>query len=308
VSRLRQAVEDYLQIRRALGYKLATPARLLADLVADLEQAGSTKLSIDLALAWACKPSATSPAWWAARLSVARGFASYLATLDPATEVPPADLLPHRTHRRTPRPYSDADTTALLAAAATLTPPLRAATYTTLFGLLVVSGLRVGEAIRLGRDDIDFDLGLLTVTRSKFNKSRQLPLHRSTVTALDSYARRRDRLCPHPKASSFFVSTAGTRLIYNNVRAVFLDLTARIGIGPGPAGQPPRIHDLRHGFAVATLLDWYQAGLDVDARLPLLSAYLGHAEPAATYWYLQAAPALLTLAAERLDNHPGTRP
>ena len=121
-------------------------------------------------------------------------------------------------------------------------------------------------------------------------------------------AQRRDRLCPQPKASSFFVSTAGTRLIYNNIRAVFLDLTARVGVGPGPATARPRIHDLRHGFAVTTLLDWYRAGLDVDARLPLLSVYLGHTDPAATYWYLQAAPALLALAAERLDTHRGERP
>jgi integrase/recombinase XerD len=305
VSRLHEAVEDYLSIRRALGYKLDTHGRLLADFVSYLEQAAATTVTTDLALAWAKRPADASPAWWAARLSMARSFARYLATLDPATQVPPADLLPHRTRRSTPYLYSDAEIAALLTAAGALSPPFRAATYTTLFGLLAATGLRVGEAIRLGRDDIDVEAGMLLVKQSKFNKSRQLPLQPSTLAALRSYAHQRDQHYPRPKTSCFFISTAATQLIYNNVRAVFGDLTGAIRVGPPSRVRRPRIHDLRHSFAVATLLDWYRAGVDVDARLPLLSAYLGHAEPAATYWYLQAAPALLTLAAERQDATVG---
>jgi integrase len=200
----------------------------------------------------------------------------------------------------TPRLYSDTEISGLLSAAGSLRPPFRAATYTTLFGLLAATGMRVGEAIRLGRDDIDVEAGLLLVKQSKFNKTRLLPLHPSVLTALTSYARQRERLFLQPKTAAFFVSTAGTQLIYNNVRAVFSDLTTHATAGPWQAGRH-RIHDLRHSFAVATVLDWYLAGIDVDARLPLLSAYLGHVDPAATYWYLQAAPALLALAAQRLD-------
>jgi integrase len=291
---------DYLSIRRALGYKLDTHGRLLADFVSYLDRAGHTTVTTGPALAWATRPTHATPAWWAARLSMVRQFAAYAATLDPATQVPPTDLLPHRTRRITPDLYSDAEISALLSAAAGLRAPFRAATYSTLFGLLAVTGMRVGEALRLGRDDLDDRAGLLAVKQTKFNKSRLLPLQPSVVNALTSYAHQRDRLHPRPKTATFFVSTVGAQLIYNNVRVVFGQLTTDAAIWTSRARRP-RIHGLRHSFAVATLLDWYQAGVDVDARLPLLSAYLGHVDPAATYWYLQAAPALLALAAQRLD-------
>jgi integrase len=299
VSRLGEALVDYLSIRRALGYKLDAHGRLLADFVSYLDRAGQTAVTTDLALAWATRPRQATPAWWAARLSMVRQFAAYLATLDPATQVPSTDLLPHRARRNTPDLYSDREISALLCAAASLRPSFRAATYTTLFGLLAVTGMRVGEALRLGRDDLDDRAGLLLVKQSKFNKTRLLPLHPSVLSVLTSYARQRDRLHPRPKTATFFVSTAGTPLIYNNVRAVFGQLTTDTTAWPSRPRRP-RIHGLRHSFAVATLLDWYQTGVDVDARLPLLSAYLGHVDPTATYWYLQAAPALLALAALRL--------
>jgi integrase/recombinase XerD len=300
VSRLGEALVDYLSIRRALGYKLDAHGRLLADFVSCLDRAGQTAVTADLALAWATRPRQATPAWWAARLSMVRQFATYVATLDPATQVPPTDLLPHRVRRSTPDLYSDREISALLTAASRLRTPFRAATYTTLFGLLAATGMRVGEALRLGRNDLDEQKELLLVEQSKFNKTRLLPLHRSVGNALASYAWLRDRLHPRPKTATFFVSTAGTQLIYNNVRVVFGELTADATVW-APRTRRPRIHGLRHSFAVATLLDWYRAGVDVDARLPLLSAYLGHVDPAATYWYLQAAPALLALAAQRLD-------
>lgn len=165
--------------------------------------------------------------------------------------------------------------------------------------------MRVGEAIRLNRADVDLKAGLIQIRQTKFNKSRQLPLHPTTVAFLDEYARQRDRLCSKPRVPSFFVSTRGTRLIDACVRHVFAQLVARIGLQPRAGSGRPRIHDLRHTFAVATMRDWYRAGLDVTSKIPLLSAYLGHVDPISTYWYLQAAPELLALAAERLEHREG---
>ncbi|MGH2352408.1 MAG: tyrosine-type recombinase/integrase, partial [Chloroflexota bacterium] len=185
---------------------------------------------------------------------------------------------------------------------ATLRPALRAVTNATFFGLIATTGMRVGEAIALDRDDVDLGRGLLVVRKAKFNKWRRLPLHPSTVTALRLYAGRREELCRQPRGSSFFVSTRGTRLLQTCVHAVFAGLVNEVGLAPRPGAGRPRIHGLRHSFAVATLRDWYQAGDDVAARLPVLSAYLGHADPSSTYWYLQADPELLGLAAQRLER------
>ena len=297
MSRLRQAAEDYVSIRRVLGFKLDRHPRLLAQFVAYLEEAGASTVTTGLALAWATIPAGTSPDWHRARLSVARGFAAYLAALDPGTQVPAADLLSRGDQRATPYLLSEDALASLVAAAGALAPPLRAATYGTLFGLLAVAGLRVGEAIRLGRDDVDPAAGLLLVRNSKWDKSRELPLDPSTIGALSDYARTRDRLCPAPRQPSFFVSTRGTRLVYSDIRRTLLGLARRAGITAGPAGSRLRPHALRHSFAVATLLDWYRAGADVDAQLPALSAYMGHAGPSSTYWYLSAAPELLAVAA-----------
>ena len=250
VADLTSAVADYLALRRAMGYQLRNAGWLLADFADHVTRSGARTVTIEAALGWAMQPADASPAWWAARLSVVRGFAVYLATLDPATQIPPAGLLPHRTHRPVPHLYSRSDVVELMTAASRLAPALRAATYSTLIGLLAVTGLRVGEAIRLGRGDIDTLEGLLTVRRSKFNSSRQLPLHASTVTALTSYAQLRDQRCPNRRADTFFVSTRGTALIYNNVRAVFRRLAADLppGRDGNPHQQPPRvqINGLRH--------------------------------------------------------------
>jgi integrase/recombinase XerD len=300
MSDLHQAVRDYLAIRRALGFQLRGHDRLLGDLVDDLHSAGAATVTTELALAWATKPAGTHPFWWKTRLSVARGFARYLQTIDPATQVPPSNLLAYRRARPAPYLYSAAEIDALLAATDTLHSPLRAATYRTLLGLLAVTGMRIGEAIALDRDDIDLAGGRLTIREAK-RGTRQLPLHSTTVDALDAYARRRDELCPAPKTPSFFVSTVGTRLIYACARATFVKLRRAAGL-EFASGPSPRAHDLRHSFAVQALLEWHRAGLDVAARLPLLSAWLGHAHPASTYYYLQAAPELLALAAERLPD------
>lgn len=309
MSPLREAVADYLLIRRALGYKLDRAERLLGQFLDYLDAAGAKTVTIDHALAWALLPERVSVKWAAARLSVVRGFAAYLVAIDPATEVPPADLLPHRGRSRlTPYLYSDADVAALLAAADTLRPPLRATTYRTLLGLLVVTGLRIGEALALDRDDLDLDEGLLLVRAGKFGKLRELPLHPTTVAALRGYLRRREQLHPGGDPAPVFICTTGRRPGYRGVLQTFRQLADSAGLEARPGTADPRLHDLRHSFAVNTVLDAYQSGDDVQTRLPLLSTYLGHVNPATTYWYLSAAPELLGLASQRLEAHLGGQP
>ncbi|MGC8635369.1 MAG: tyrosine-type recombinase/integrase [Candidatus Limnocylindrales bacterium] len=307
MNELRRAIDEYLAIRRALGFKLRGHDRLLWDFTDFLAGAGATTITAELALRWATAPVGMQPVRWGQRLAAVRGFARHLHALDASVEVPPVELLSYRRERSVPYLYSEADITALLAAAGTLHPALRAATHETLFGLLAVTGMRVGEAIHLERTDVDLHAGVLLIAEAKFRKSRRLPLHASTVAALSSYAERRDALCRRPRATSFFVSTRGTRLLDTCVHAVFTALVARVGLVARPGTSRPLIHGLRHSFALATLRDWYAAGGDIAGKLPVLSAYLGHAHPASTYWYLQAAPELLALAAERLE-HFGSEP
>lgn len=307
MSGLGEQLADYLRLRRSLGYRLDRAGKLLAQFVAYLDAAGTEAFTVNDALAWATLPAAGETSWWwAMRLSAVRGFATYLHTLDPSVVIPPTDLLPARTPRATPYLYSDAEIAALIDAARTLRYPLRVATYQTLIGLLAVTGMRVGEAIRLNRADIDFTAGVVTIWHSKFNKSRQLPLHPTTIAALRTYLRRRDRLAPDAESTpALFISPAGTRLIACNVSSTFRILVRRAGLRPRSASCRPRVHDIRHSFAVRSVLDGYQHGADVQARLPLISTYLGHVDPKATYWYLSAAPELLALAGERLEAHLG---
>jgi integrase len=301
MSALADAARDYLELRNSLGHDLAEHHRELPRLVAFLEAEGLPTITVAAALAWAQGPG-VDPATSIAprRMTIARGFARYLAGIDARTEVPPPGLIAGRHRWRPPYIYSPRDIEALLAQARQLTP-MPAATHETLIGLLAATGLRVGEAIRLDRADIDWDGAVLMIRESKFGKTRMVPVLDSTLDMLGRYARIRGRLCPQAATASFFVSTAGTRLIYARVGQVFRRLRDRAGIGAG-ADRRPRIHDLRHTFAVRTLLGWYQAGEDVEARLPILSTYLGHRDPRSTYWYLSAAPELLALAAGQLER------
>jgi integrase/recombinase XerD len=300
MSPLRQALAGYLAVRRALGYKLARPEKLLAQFIAYLEDQDATTVTTEHALAWATQP-AGDQSWHACRMTAVRGFATYLRTVDPAAEVPPAGLVPWKPCRATPYLYSDADVAALIAAAAKLRFPLRTATYQTLIGLLAVTGMRVGEVIRLDRPDADLDGGVLTVRESKFGKSRLVPLQASVMTALRQYDALRDQLMPGPEDPAFFISLTARRLIYAVVCPTFRSLVDAAGVGIG-APHPPRLHELRHSFAVRTLLRWYRAGDDVQAKIPSLSTYMGHREPRHTYHYLSAAPELLALAAARRDD------
>jgi integrase len=302
MTTFRQAATDYLVLRRSLGFKLHGHDRLLADFLGYLEESGATAVTSAAALAWATARPGASPTQWAHRLSVVRGFARHLQCMDDTVEVPPIDLLGRRRYRPAPYLYSDADVVALLEAADALRPRLRAVTHQALLGLLAVTGMRIGEAIRLNRDNVDLRAGTVHIPLTKFNKHRRLPLHDTTCAALRDYSQQRDELCPKPVSPAFFVSTRGTRLLVTNVHHVFRKLLLDIGLEPQPGGAGPKVHGLRHTFAVATVRDWHRDGADPAGKLSLLSAYLGHADPAYTYWYLQACPELLALAAQRLER------
>ncbi len=307
MSPLRKALDDYLAMRRGLGYKLERTEKLLDQFVSYLDAAGGSRVTIDDAVAWATLPAEGSRGWWAVRMSAVRGFAGYLHTLDERCEVPPADVLKPQGRRRVPYLYSDAELDGLLGATATLPSPWRAATFGTLIGLLAVTGMRIGEAIAADRDDLDLAASLLWVRHGKYGKQRLLPLHPTTCEALRGYLTRPDRT-ERPDCPALFVSTAGTRLHYPNINRTFTRLVARASLAGRSPRCTPRIHDLRHTFAVKTLEGWYSRGIDVDARLPLLSTYLGHVNPASTYWYLTGSPELLALAGRRLETSVGVTP
>jgi integrase len=302
MTELRGAVQDYLKVRRALGHKLERAELLLDQFVTYCEQVGATRVTIEVAVAWATLPAGGSPGWWGQRLSVVRCFAAWLQTLEPDTEVPPTDICSARTGRAVPYLYTDGEVAAIMAAAAGLRWPLGRHTYHALVGLIAVTGLRVGEAIRLDRGDVELDAGVVRVWQSKFGKSREVLLHPSAVEALAVYARDRDRLCPTPRCDAFFLSSAGARLIYCNVWSTFSKLARTAGLSPRSPRCRPRIHDLRHSFACATLVDWHRTGADVQTLLPLLSTWMGHVDPKSTYWYLSASPELLGIAARRLED------
>ncbi|MDA8385321.1 MAG: tyrosine-type recombinase/integrase [Actinomycetota bacterium] len=304
MSILRQSLQDYLSVRRSLGFKLERVSHLLPDFVGFMERESITTLTTALALAWAMNTKGSAN-WQAVRLDIVRGFARFLQAIDPNTEVPSPGLLPRRTQRAVPYIYTDAEISVLMAAAQTLRLRISRATYATLIGLLAVTGMRPGEAIRLDREDVDLARGFLTIRSTKFGKSREVVLHSSTVAALEAYVRRRDELIPHPIGPTFFVSRDGTRLSHGHVDCTYRQLVRQAGLPQLPSRRPPRLHDFRHTFAVHTVIDWYRDGVDVAARLPLLSTYLGHVEPISTYWYFSATPELLALAASRLQRGLG---
>jgi integrase/recombinase XerD len=266
MTTIRQHADDYLAMRRKLGFKLGKTTACVTSFVSYLEQRGMTVITTQAALAWATEETrGTNPANWARRLMIVRIFARHLMLLEPATAVPPDDALPLRKDRRTPYLFSPAELDALLVAAGQLRPTFRGLTYRTLFALLAVTGMRVGEACRLHRADVDLAVGVLTVVNSKFGKSRQLPLHASTVAAMTDYQHRRREQPNAGRSPAFLVSDRGTRLNPCKVSSPFGKLVTAVGI-TAPAGQRrPRPHDLRHTFATATLLDWYREGVDVQA-------------------------------------------
>ena len=290
--------QGYLALRRGLGYKLVAHERLLSDLVAHLDARGIDHLSVDAVIAWASLGS--SDGRCATRLSVARRFARYLSGFDLATQIPPAGVFPAAV-RRTPYLYSPGEISSLMAQARRLDPPLWAASVTTMVGLMAATGIRPGEARRAGRDHLDLASGQLSIVDSKNGRSRRLPLHPSTVNALRRYLRLRDSLVT-TAVRSLFVDPAGAPISSARFSATFRELTSRAGIVAGPGRRPPRAGDLRHSFAVSTLAAWHAQRADVAVLLPVLSAYMGHLRPDETYWYLEAAPELMGVVAERLTD------
>jgi integrase/recombinase XerD len=303
MSDLRTALEEYLALRRALGFKLRLAGGLLHRFLQFAEKKGASFITTELALKWATEPKC-DPSQWANRLGMVRRFAQYRSATDTRTEIPPQDLLPHRYRRKPPYIYRDDEVAGLIQAAQQLPSPLglRAATYSTLFGLISVTGMRISEPIHLDRDDVDLAQGILTVRQTKFGKSRWVPVHPSTQRVLRRYADLRDRIFPRPGTPSFFVSERGTRLTDCTVRWTFVRLSHRIGLRGPSDRHGPRIHDLRHAWVIRTLRRCYRAGEDVERRLPVITTYLGHGHMTDTYWYFSATPDLLKLAAARLDR------
>lgn len=303
---LEDRLAEYLHVRRQLGFKLRLDGYLLADFVAFLHSAGEERVTNDLAVRWACRPGA-SGRYHMERLSMVRGFARYLATIDPANEIPPADLLHARENRNPPYIYSDREIIELIAAAAALTPAVRGASYRTIIGVMATSALRIGETLALDRRDVDLQLGLLHIRDGKGRRHRDVPVHQTTVEVLRDYARLRDRARPRRDTPAFFTSATGTRITSRRFHKTFRKLIAQVEPQPGRERAHRRPHDLRHTFAVRTLLDWHRTGVDVDREMPLLSTYLGHSNPSSSYWYLQASPELMGLIASRLDEALGGR-
>jgi site-specific recombinase XerD len=305
MTALRPLLAEYLETRRAQGLTTARPTRLLSSFVAFVEAHRGARVTTAHALAWATQPAGAHPGWWAQKLSTVRVFARHVHLIDPRHEIPAVDLLPARFPRSTPVLYSPAEIRQLLQATRSMPSPFRGLTHETLFGLLAATGLRVGEAIRLDACDVDWGSPQrLVIRESKCRHAREVVLHATVVRALRRYASARERVHPTPRSPSFFVSLTGTRLLYTNVQHTFAALRRRAGITRPRA----RIHDLRHTFAVQTLMRWHRDGADVDARMPRLSTYLGHRHPASTYWYLTAAPELMALVGRKLQRALGTLP
>jgi integrase/recombinase XerD len=303
MTTLADHVEDYLRLRRALGFKLGGYDDPLASFAAYVEAAGTGIVTAELAEAWAWRPAGIKPITASYRIGWVRGFARYLHAIDPAHEIPPPGLLSVPRRRPAPYLYSPEEVLQVLSSARQLRPPLHAVTYETLFGLLAATGMRVGEALALTRRDVALVEGTLTVRHAKFNRMRLVPMHPSTTDALRRYALVRDHLCPDPGTDRFFHT--GRVIQRWDAERMFLQITIQLGLRTGTAH--PRIHDLRHTFAVRTLIDWQRDGSDVHAMLPVLSTYLGHIEPKNTYWYLSATPELMQLAADRLEQRFGSR-
>lgn len=305
MSALQDQLVGYLAVRRALGYRLAREDKLLGQFLDYLEARGLERITVEAALAWATLPGRTD-SYHAHRLAAVRGFARHLRSMELPVEVPPSDLLPNKPRRAVPYIYTDAEIAALFEAAGTLHPPHRVATVRTMIGLLAVTGMRRGEALALDHDDFDPDTGVLIVRAGKFGKSRELPLHPTTVAAVTAYLQRHDRPQPvDPTEHALLLSENGRRYSPNTANHTFHALAVKARLRPRSERCRPRQHDLRHTLAVRTLLDAYRSGEPTGPRIVALSTYLGHVDPSHSYWYLEAVPELMALAADRLERHLG---
>jgi integrase/recombinase XerD len=315
MTALAKALADYLALRRALGFMLTQTARELPRFLQFMQRRGAAFITTELALKWAQEAPEASSVTHADRLAMVRRFAAWRSASDPRTEIPPPRLLPRRYQRPSPYIYGDEEVAKIVSVAACLPSPkgLRGLTYSTVFGLLAVTGMRVGEAVALDRADVDLRTGVLNVRKGKRGKQRFVPIHATTQQALAQYAARRDAVFPNLKPPAFFVSERRRRVTAFSAWQNFVKVCRLVGLRPPAAedgrGRGPRQHDLRHRFAVATLIDWYATGADVDREIPKLATYLGHEGPTEVYWYLQAVPRLLHLATkQRRRATPRGRP
>lgn len=301
---LTQAVDDYLALRRSLGFKLREYGDCLHEFVSFLEKNRSSHITNKFAVEYATQRQNEKPVSWSRRLGIIRGFARYRIGADPKTEIPPLGLLRFRSQRARPYLYSENEIRRLLEAALKMKTQyqLQRHTYYCLLGLLAVTGLRLGEAIRLQPQDVDLSAGVLTVRGAKFGKSRLVPLHPSTRTVLRNYATRRDQFLAGRPVPYFLMTGRGKRLEKSNLSLVFRALSRQIGIRKPGVRHGPRLHDFRHRFAIETLLRWYRIGEDVTRRMPVLSTYLGHVNVSGTYWYLGSTPELITAASKLIET------
>jgi integrase len=309
MNTLHGSLQDYLALRRGLGFKMHDAGRMLPRFVSFLQARQEPHIPAQSALEWA-QQADVQPAEWARRLGFVRGFARYCSAIDPQTEVPPRQLLPHRSTRARPYLYSTEEVQRLLDAALRLSTDrpssvLRPWVFHCLLGLLSVTGLRISEALDLKVDDVDLDQAVLTIHAAKLGRSRLVPLHPTTCAVLVEYMRRREAFLGSLGSTYLFVSTRGTRLDGGRVHRAFYDLSRQTGLRAPGVSRGPRLHDLRHRFAVMVLTRWYQAGIDPQRHLPVLSTFLGHVYVQGTYWYLSGAPELMTLAMARLERRWG---
>ena len=306
---LREAIKDYLAMRRALGFKLRVAGAGLLDFASFMEERGATYITVTLALEWAQQPTTAEPATWAQHLGFVREFARHRIATDPRTEIPSWNLLPHSKKRTRPYLYSNEEIRSLLQATKNLpiynsAGVLRRQSYYCLLGLLAVTGMRISEAVNLKLCDVDFKTGVLTVRGSKFGKSRLIPVHQTTLDVLSEYKEFRDEYLSKRAfpSDSFFVTHRGGKLNTGDIRRKFYSLSRAVGLRGDGRNVGPRIHDLRHRFAIETLLRWYRNDEDVERNLPLLSTYLGHVKVKDTYWYLTASPELMGVAVRLLEQ------
>ena len=310
MNKLQKALDEYLSIRRNLGFDLRILESSMRNFISFMECEGAAHITTELARLWARQPAGGEPATWAQRLANLRHFAAWYSARDPRTEVPPQGLLPCRVRRKPPYIYSDEEIESLVQAARELPSSmgLRAHTYSTIFGLLAVTGMRVSEVVGLDREHVNLDEAIVTIRHTKFGKSRMVPVHVSTRDALATYAEVRDQLFPVTATRAFFLSERRGRATDWGIRYNFAKVSRQVGLRApvegNRHGHGPRLHDMRHRFAARTLVDWYRAGLNVEREMPKLSTYLGHVHVNDTYWYIEAVPELLQLATERLvDKH-----
>jgi len=302
IHSLREAVAYYLQCRRRLGFSLRQEGALLASLVDYAQQTHHRgALTTSLALAWAQLPPQASPLWWASRLGMIRRFARFWAAYDSRTEVPPRGVFGPTSRRGPVHIYTQKEIRVLLGATQQLggESGCRSRLYRTLLGLLACTGLRISEALALGDQDVDWPSGVLTVRRAKGGQSRCLPLQASAVSALRAYRQWRQGAIVQPKSSAFFLTSKGRPPSYGQVAKVFRKLCSDSGWIHDPR---PRLHDLRHTFAVNCLIRWHQKNREVGQKILALSTYLGHRQVSDTYWYLTAVPQLLNLSSKRFEK------